>query len=46
MLYEHICLVCFQPMTHHIDPGHFPPRCCHGCGCGEEQPPDGEEDAS
>lgn len=27
-------------MTAHHDPGHFPPRCCHGCGCGEEQPPD------
>lgn len=43
---EHICTVCFQPMTdHHNDPGYFPPRCCHGCGCGEERPADDERSA-
>lgn len=43
---EHICMVCFQPSDKHdpytyVDGERvycFPPLCCHGCGCGEEQP--------
>lgn len=37
---EHVCNVCFQPMTEHHDPSYMPPRCCAGCGCGEERPGD------
>jgi hypothetical protein len=47
---EHICMVCFMPSTRH-DPRNrvtgdyqLPPFCCHGCGCGEEQPPDEADD--
>lgn len=41
---EHICMVCFQPSDEHhprndvTGENHYPPLCCHGCGCGEEQP--------
>ncbi len=43
---EHICMVCFMSSDRH-DPYTYehgeriyclPPLCCHGCGCGEEQP--------
>lgn len=34
---EHICEICFQPVSEHHDPGHFPARCCPGCPCGVTQ---------
>lgn len=36
---EHHCQVCGVVSVAHDDPEpYLPPRCCHGCGCGEEQP--------
>jgi hypothetical protein len=36
--YEHTCTVCFRPVSEHRDDEVWPPRCCTGCGCGEEHP--------
>ncbi len=36
--YEHVCQVCFQPVSEHEDEESWPARCCSGCGCGEEMP--------
>lgn len=38
---DHVCEVCFRPMSEHED-DHWPPRCCHGCPCGETQEPEFE----
>ena len=41
---EHICEVCFRPMSEHED-SEWPPRCCHGCPCGNTMPPEDEDNA-
>lgn len=34
----HVCMVCFDDSANHENHECWPPRCCHGCGCGEERP--------